>query len=950
MSSGPDKHSSSCSNLRRGIAALFTAWFAPKVPPSSWLRSAEDPLEIPVEYGNLPLELRYCLPLGRSAGLLTILDLLGIATALCFLVLGLGAAKSWLANQFALSLLLTLAFLLAVFQLFPGRMTRSFQMSITVALLVIAMLIAKSIAGSAAFMSILAITSILLACVLADQLTENWLRWHLAGTLLTPPEVSGWEHAWQQRFAGARDLRDYWVGFVIIAGAVAGAMALSTLFAPPGFVGLAFACLICLFLTASVGVSVAWQPRGVAEALRAAYEPLIVWFRYNPDHCAAPGLYQSPFLARRLRVWFVSATLSAGFLPLAGYFPLHAALSSPTSPTNAATRTHGPITQSSQSWMVDATWGAAKGDPRHTWALLAALLSCIAFPAVILTAICMLVASRTAPRIRAGTQSPPTGTEPDFDKYVNRLLNSRYVHAGDIRERDHLFIGVDTIHGRPILLSRKLLDGHAHILGSTQSGKTALALTPMISQLIRALRPGSREYTRQSSMMILDLKGDLAMFQNTRLECERRGVRFKYFSLGYRDASYAFNPFEQTHLRDVSPDQRADMLAQAIGILYGHKYPEVYWSDLNAQVFRALLLNYPEIRSFACFHHYIKDPSWYQHTGGKLDEWKRASHVKAAADKLARITPLNVTEKDTPSATVFRDRIDLRNLGSRQHEPEVVYFFIRATDDEMAGHTVAKLALFSLLAAVNTVPARDKKRAYVLIDEFQYIALDTLARLFEQAAGLKVSFLLANQSLHTLPDIIQEVLAENTAFRQIFRAGSIKARRNVRDRSAESIYRTYSFTSSNKQTSTTAEEHIGPGYFDSEITRSSYDNAVSWVEMSAPRGFSQYGGHIFTIRTPYHISKAEYERRERLRWPERDASTMIAAESAGILDAYRPHMMTQAQLADDFEDRLQPGHVPPPASLQPIRVMPDFDACVDALEESFELTRERVRAGTPLDS
>jgi len=291
----------------------------------------------------------------------------------------------------------------------------------------------------------------------------------------------------------------------------------------------------------------------------------------------------------------------------------------------------------------------------------------------------------------------------------------------------------------------------------------------------------------------------------------------------------------------------------------------------------------------------------------------------------------------------------MRNLGSKKHDPEVIYFSIRATDDEAAGHTIAKLALFSLLTAVNTIPEQDKKRTYVVIDEFQYIALDILARLFEQAAGLKVSYILANQSLFTLPDIIQEVLAENTAFRQIFRAGSVKARKHIRERSGDSIYKLHSWTSEGysdgRITQSTATQHVGPGYFDADVIKASYDDAISWVEMSAPRGFSRYGGQIFTMYTDYHISKDEFDRRERIPWPGRGTSTLVAADEERILGAYQPKLMTGERLAETIEKQLVPASPAKEPTLKHVRPSPEFEACVTAWNESLSATEERVRSG-----
>lgn len=947
MSSQKLQDALSARATRRMLAqfrAFVFSWTLPRISPGPWLRSRSDPLEIPAAYGNLNLELQYRIPMSGRVSLLTDLNLVGISAAMGLAVLALRVIGIWLANDFAFSIFMLLALVLACHAFLPRAWTEPRNTWWKILLFALAILLVKAMAGNASLAALFALIAIVVTCALGDDMVTNWVCWYLADPRLHRPAVAAWSETWHRRLEAPKELPDYWIAFAGIAAASLLAMVLSVAIVPPPYLGMGFVTLFLFFVFVLLAVSIIWQPQGAMHAIRSSWEPLVNWFHYNPNETAAPGVYQSPFHHRRPRVWIVLALLVVSLLPLAAFFPIHKALFPGTPWLSAAAQWSPNVQAAPESWLLIAARGALSGDSRYVWAVVMGVLASVIAPVALLISTAMLIASRAVPTIKNSPQLQSRRKGSEFNFYVEQIQNSRYVHPDKTQERDHFFLGIDTIHGRPILLARELLDGHAHILGSTQSGKTSLALTPMISQMIRSLRPSSKEYPSQSSILILDLKGDMPMFQNTKIECERRGVKFKHFTLGYREASYAFNPFEQTHLADVSPDQRADMLAQAMGIFYGHKYPEVFWSDINAQVFRTLLLCYPEIRSFARFHTYMKEPSWYRTTGGTAEEWKKASHVKAAADKLARIVPLNVTAKETPSADVYRDRIDMRNLGSLNHDPEVVYFFIRATDDESAGHAVAKLALYSLLAAVNTIPEKEKKRTYVVIDEFQCIALDTLSRLFEQAAGLKVSYILGNQSLATLPDIIQEVLAENTAFRQIFRAGSVKSRKNIRERSGDSIYHLYS-QSISENVSLTIGQHIGPGYFDSEIIRTSYEDSVSWVEMSAGRGFSRYGGHIFTIHTPHHISKIEYERRKRLGFPPVGRSTLIAADAQRILEVYQPRMMTREGLAETLQQQLAPAKPPQEPALAPVRSLPAFEACVAAFEQSLTLTQERVRSG-----
>jgi len=336
---------------------------------------------------------------------------------------------------------------------------------------------------------------------------------------------------------------------------------------------------------------------------------------------------------------------------------------------------------------------------------------------------------------------------------------------------------------------------------------------------------------------------------------------------------------------------------------------------------------------------------------------------------MAQITSLNVTPQDTPSPGVFQDRIDMSTLGSNQHEPQVVYFYMRTVDEESVAQRVAKLALYSVLTAINAVPDEHKKRTYVVIDEFQVVALDILAKLFEQAAGLKVSYILSNQSLHTLPAMLQEVLAENTAFRQVFRAGGNTSRKFLRERSGETIYDLFNMFEGTSEGTvpgiapvSSAHEVILPYYTAADIVATSYDPFTSWVEMGHGKGYSRYGGNLFEMRGDYHITYEEHQRRERLPWPDKTPSTLIAAEETRLLDEYATGPAAQVDARADAIRAIVPSKDEPEATagslfepvegkptLRPIRPLPPFDQAVETFEKDQRALYDAIERGEPFD-
>lgn len=966
-------------------------------------RDPEDLIESPED--DFALELDYRVPFSASRPAI-LRDLLLTSIVCISAMLALRALGVWLTAEFLKStvVLLPMLFLVSVIALFIWR--KGILYVSVLILLWLGLVLIKTVSGTAAYAAMLTLLALLATTILACEMADNYVAWLLVEPKLPLESADRAREEWDRRFQNLGSESVY--GVLTVVACILAAMITALLFVPPQLLGLSFAILLLLFLLFATLLTLLYQPNGLRHAVATSSEAVVLWFAYGAAR-PVPGVFRSPYDRRRLHVQIVLAFLVMSLVPLACYFPLHLALvpemqwekageigskiakfvgtkptssevphvdarlgriSSPSfgddlesgeyghqgsSPVLSRRASLSRLRETPEAWLLAALQGVFTGDARFPWALITGVIASIFTPVVVLVSILYLVLAQSLTGFvdRVDAEVENSNDKSDFDCYVDRLINSNYEHYDGTRERDHLLLGFDSQHGRPILLARDLLNGHAHILGSTQSGKTSMALSPMLSQMIRGLSPHSPDFREQSSILIIDLKGDPALFHNVHWECEQNGIGFKYFTTSYHDASYAFNPLDQSHLADVSPEQRIDMLTRALGLFYGHDYPEAYWSDKNAQVFRTLLGRFKDIRSFARFYQYARELRYYRIAGGNPDDWKRASHVTAAAQKLAGIVPLNVTSEETPSPAAYRDRIDMRALGSRRHDPQVVYFYIRATDQEASGNAIAKLALYSLLTAINTLPEKEKKRTYVFIDEFQVIAQDVLARLFEQAAGLKVSYVLSNQSLTTLPDTIQEVLAENTAFRQIFRAGSLKMRQFLRERSGESIYHRFTLKLTGEDSNFTIEEQLGPTYRDTDIAQTSYDRRESWVEMSAPRGFSRYGGSLFTIHTDFHITEEEYDRRTRLTWPPKTKSTFVASEEEHILRRYGPATFTaqtRAEMANDI-DQLDLGPIAPTRNepllpKQAIQPFPEFEAQVAQCEQAYDKMINNVMQGS----
>ncbi len=82
-----------------------------------------------------------------------------------------------------------------------------------------------------------------------------------------------------------------------------------------------------------------------------------------------------------------------------------------------------------------------------------------------------------------------------YDNWIDGLSKSRNKLL-----RDHFFLGIASWTGEPIFLAKDIFNEHVWVTGGSGSGKSALILAPLISQIMER---------RDTSILWIDQKGDL---------------------------------------------------------------------------------------------------------------------------------------------------------------------------------------------------------------------------------------------------------------------------------------------------------------------------------------------------------------------------------------------------------------------------------------------------------
>jgi hypothetical protein len=301
---------------------------------------------------------------------------------------------------------------------------------------------------------------------------------------------------------------------------------------------------------------------------------------------------------------------------------------------------------------------------------------------------------------------------------------------------------------RPFRLSETALKEHCYMVGPTGSGKTSLGIMPLLMQLIRGNRQPDGSWTDASPMVILDLKGDYALFHTVREEALNRAhgkQEFLFFTTERNAPSYRFNPF-----RGFSPELRSlpqycQMLLDALSLNHGKGYGRGYFTERSRATLSAALEENPNVRTFRELHDTLRNVA--RKSRDKRDVTD-AFELFSIIETLTHYPQLVTSPED-----------DLSHRDSMIYVPDVIekrqiaYFWLPAQLESISVGEIAKLVIFNLRAASQDrrrLKPNEPRRIVLLIDEFQHVAGENLRGVLQDARSFGISAILVNQSLEDL--------------------------------------------------------------------------------------------------------------------------------------------------------------------------------------------------------
>ena len=143
----------------------------------------------------------------------------------------------------------------------------------------------------------------------------------------------------------------------------------------------------------------------------------------------------------------------------------------------------------------------------------------------------------------------------------------------------------------------RVLYDHTYIVGRTGSGKTSIGLKQFLIQIIRG-HQAKDVWSQPAPVVNFDLKGDPVLFQTAKMEAERRGQKFRFFTLEKGKASCRFNPFSGFDSSSRTLPQLVQLVLDSLSLNYGVGYGRSYYAQRSRMLLSEALRETKSVNNF----------------------------------------------------------------------------------------------------------------------------------------------------------------------------------------------------------------------------------------------------------------------------------------------------------------------------------------------------------------
>jgi hypothetical protein len=305
------------------------------------------------------------------------------------------------------------------------------------------------------------------------------------------------------------------------------------------------------------------------------------------------------------------------------------------------------------------------------------------------------------------------------------------------RKTDKYFLAVSD-EKEDIVLEENILNHHLHILGSTGSGKTSLAILPLSRQAM----------DKQRGCCFIDFKGDEVFKKYVQKKALENKKKFHYFSIDPNEASIGYNPLSSGDILS-----KVDRIMTALELIY--QGPAGFYSNVQAMTFVELLKRMAaekEEINFSCVKEALENPNFLMSLDVNRQEIKG---LLAAISWIAGVDVIN------------RNQLDLSGVIKNG---DVAFFALKSQVNTRLAEAIGRMLIIDLKS--QAVSRKETDPAYfIFIDEFQNLACSHFVDVISKVRSANFCLVLSNQSrgnLSSVSDAFENAIFTNTATKVIF--------------------------------------------------------------------------------------------------------------------------------------------------------------------------------------
>jgi hypothetical protein len=454
---------------------------------------------------------------------------------------------------------------------------------------------------------------------------------------------------------------------------------------------------------------------------------------------------------------------------------------------------------------------------------------------------------------------------PAYGKIIMALrdsLRSFMIGGALVWERDHFFIGAIQGTAVPMLIHKRLIQEHVHIVAPPGHGKSEKILAMLAQQ----------HAGRGGSVVLITGKDDCeSQVKLYKAIADATGLPFKVVTLDPRYRSYMCNPHEMTHWKMLNGTTRVNIEMIALGLdipilssqdyfsIMGEGYMRNAWRDHNPLSYREAL-------------DIILSPDYRKEIKFSDREIEHSSKVRGIYGRAADITIMEQT-KDTVSEEIYRERVNF--IPDVHEKPGIIVIVGGAILQSTAASLFNKHIAHDVVISRILTPKEKRVPLLLQLDDLKDFMDPSLELLFRQARSCGISVCFAHQTMSNLGDY-QSAVTGNTKVRIYAGSADAEMIKYIGSIGGTKTEQLGNYSDDLMDPDSLRDVKV-PRYGPEEILELSMKSGVALVDARPAEGLTRLRYPV-PVEIPWPCPREVYDAICAMPWPGPEACTILAAE------------------------------------------------------------------------